>query len=48
MLAPKGIYPLNSKAMDEKIKPSEVYTKIIIYISNEKNDSFNGRINDIK
>jgi hypothetical protein len=34
--------------MDEKIKPNEVYTTTIIYISNEKNDNFNGTINDIK
>ncbi len=34
--------------MDDKIKPSEVYAPTIINISNENNESFDGKANDIQ
>jgi hypothetical protein len=40
-----GVWPLNVKAMDDKIKPTQVYTTI--KISNEDNKSFDGSTNDI-
>jgi hypothetical protein len=40
-----GIWPLNVKAMDDKIKLIQVYTTI--KISNENNESFDGSTIDI-
>jgi hypothetical protein len=42
------IWPLNAKEMDDKIKPSEVYAPTIINISDEDNESFEGKANDIQ
>jgi len=42
------IWPLNAKAMDDKIKPSEVYAQTIINISDENNESFDGKANYIQ
>lgn len=42
------IWPLNAKAMDDKIKPSEMYAPTIINILDEDNESFDGKVNDIQ
>ncbi len=33
-----GMWPLNPKAMDHKIRPSKVYTTTLTNISNEDNE----------
>jgi len=41
------IWPFNPKVMNEKTRPNEVYTTIIIHILYQNNDSFYELANDI-
>jgi hypothetical protein len=44
----KGIWPLNPKAMDHKIRPSNVFTTTLANILDEDNEGFDDTTNEQK
>ncbi len=44
----RGIWPLNPKAMDHKIRPSNVYTTTLANILDEDNEGFDDTTNEQK